>query len=234
MAAFWERSDVVIGGHDDLQQATRWCLFQLAQAAARADGLGVPAEGAGSGYSGHYFWDTEIYVLPFLIYTTPLWARNALRMRYNMLPAARKRTGQLDGGQGLSSVADDLEEASAYYAAGTAQYHINADVSFALGEYVRATGDDGSCTAGGVDIAVETARLWATLGFWRYNEDGAPEVFHIHGVTSPDEYDGRQRQPVHERHGPPNPALRPGGPGDGRHRAARVRRDGPPPGARRG
>lgn len=190
MAGFWERSDVVIGGHDDLQQATRWCLFQLAQAAARADGLGVPAKGvSGSGYSGHYFWDTEIYVLPFLIYTTPLWARNALRMRYNMLPAARKRAGQLNEAGALFPWRTiSGEEASAYYAAGTAQYHINADVSFALGKYVRATGDDEFLYREGVDIAVETARLWSTLGFWRFNEDGEPEVFHIHGVTGPDEY----------------------------------------------
>ena len=80
LAAFWGRSDVQIGGHDDIQQATRWCLLQLAQASARADGTGVPAKGvSGSGYSGHYFWDTEIYVLPFLTYTSPQWARNALR-----------------------------------------------------------------------------------------------------------------------------------------------------------
>ncbi|MBN9180912.1 MAG: glycoside hydrolase family 65 protein, partial [Microbacterium sp.] len=97
LAAFWERSDVRIGGRDELQQAARWCLFQLAQAAARADSLGIPAKGVtGSGYSGHYFWDTEIYVLPFLAYTTPQWARNALRMRYLMLPAARRRAFQLN------------------------------------------------------------------------------------------------------------------------------------------
>lgn len=190
MEAFWRRSDVVIGGHPDLQQATRWCLFQLAQAAARADGQGVPAKGvSGSGYSGHYFWDTEIYVLPFLIYSTPQWARNALRMRYLMLPDARRRAAQLNEAGALFPWRTiNGEEASAYYAAGTAQYHINADVSFALGKYVRATGDDEFLYREGVDIAVETARLWATLGFWRYNEDGAPEVFHIHGVTGPDEY----------------------------------------------
>ncbi len=188
--AFWQRSDVVIEGRDDLQQATRWCLWQLAQAAARADGQGVPAKGvSGSGYSGHYFWDTEIYVLPFLIYTTPLWARNALRMRYLMLPSARKRAGQLNEAGALFPWRTiNGEEASAYYAAGTAQYHINADVSFALGKYVRATGDDEFLHREGVDIAVETARLWTTLGFWRYNETGDPEVFHIHGVTGPDEY----------------------------------------------
>lgn len=191
--AFWERSDVRIGGHDDLQQATRWCLFQLAQASARADGQGVPAKGmTGSGYSGHYFWDTEIYVLPFLAYTTPLWARNALRMRYLMLPAARRRAFQLNEAGALFPWRTiNGEEASAYYAAGTAQYHINADVSFALAKYVRATGDNEFLFREGVDIAVETARLWATLGFWRSSDgvlDGEGDTFHIHGVTGPDEY----------------------------------------------
>lgn len=187
---FWERSDVRIGGHDDLQQATRWCLFQLAQAAARADGQGVPAKGmTGSGYSGHYFWDTEIYVLPFLAYTTPLWARNALRMRYLMLPAARRRAFQLNEHGALFPWRTiNGEEASAYYAAGTAQYHINADVSYALAKYIRATGDTEFLHREGVDIAVETARLWATLGFWRTVEGAGEETFHIHGVTGPDEY----------------------------------------------
>ena len=191
-AAFWERSDVRIGGQADLQQATRWCLFQLAQAAARADGQGVPAKGVtGSGYSGHYFWDTEVYVLPFLAYTTPQWARNALRMRYLMLPAARKRAHQLNEAGALFPWRTiNGEEASAYYAAGTAQYHINADVSFALAKYVRATGDEEFLAREGVDIAVDTARLWSTLGFWRSSDgDGDGEdSFHIHGVTGPDEY----------------------------------------------
>jgi alpha,alpha-trehalose phosphorylase len=197
LSAFWERSDVQIGGRDDLQQATRWCLFQLAQASARADGTGVPAKGvSGSGYSGHYFWDTEIYVLPFLTYTSPQWARNALRARVHMLPAARRRAAQLNEAGALFPWRTiNGEEASAYYAAGTAQYHINADVSFALGKYVRATGDEEFLRREGADVAVETARLWATLGFWRgsrvVEENGAGDgiqTFHIHGVTGPDEY----------------------------------------------
>ncbi|MFE2773654.1 glycoside hydrolase family 65 protein [Microbacterium resistens] len=188
LAAFWERSDVRIGARDDLQQATRWCLFQIAQASARADGAGVSAKGvSGSGYSGHYFWDTEIYVLPFLTYTSPQWARNALRARVHMLPAARRRARQLNEGGALFPWRTiNGEEASAYYAAGTAQYHINADVSFALGKYVRGTGDDEFLYHEGADIAVETARMWETLGFWRTGGD--VETFHIHGVTGPDEY----------------------------------------------
>lgn len=187
---FWERADVRVEGHDDLQQSIRWCLFQLAQAASRADGLGVPAKGvSGSGYSGHYFWDTEVYVLPFLTYTTPQWARNALRMRHLMLPAARRRAAQLNEAGALFPWRTiNGEEASAYYAAGTAQYHINADITFAVAKYVRATGDLEFLHSEGVDIVVETARQWATLGFWRFNEDGEAEVFHIHGVTGPDEY----------------------------------------------
>ncbi|MFK4760468.1 glycoside hydrolase family 65 protein [Microbacterium sp. ZW T5_45] len=193
LAAFWERSDVQIGGHDDLQQATRWCLLQLAQASARADGVGVAAKGVtGSGYSGHYFWDTEIYVLPFLTYTSPQWARNALRARVQMLPASRRRAAQLNEAGALFPWRTiNGEEASAYYAAGTAQYHINADVSFALGKYVRATGDEDFLRREGADIAIETARLWATLGFWRSSRTDAGEgvsTFHIHGVTGPDEY----------------------------------------------
>ena len=187
---FWDRSDVRIGGQDDIQQAVRWCLFQLAQAAARADGMGVPAKGmTGSGYSGHYFWDTEVYIMPFLAYTTPLWARNALRMRYLMLPAARRRARQLNEPGALFPWRTiNGEEASAYYAAGTAQYHINADVAFAVAKYVRATGDEDFLYREGVDIAVETARLWTTLGFWRSSNGHGEDSFHIHGVTGPDEY----------------------------------------------
>lgn len=190
LAGFWDRSDVRIDGDPKTQQAVRWCLFQLAQAAARADGRGVAAKGvSGSGYSGHYFWDTEIYVLPFLTYTTPLWARNALRMRALMLPDARARASSLsEAGALFPWRTINGEEASAYYAAGTAQYHINADISYGLAKYVRASGDVDFLYREGVDILVETARLWETLGFWRDKAEPGSGSFHIHGVTGPDEY----------------------------------------------
>lgn len=184
---FWERSDVELGGQPALQQAVRWNLFSLAQASARADGVGIPAKGVtGSGYSGHYFWDTEIYVMPFLTFTNPGAARNALRFRHGLLDSARVRARAL-AQQGALYAWRTIngEEASAYYAAGTAQYHIDADIAFALSQYVNATGDYEFLDRAAIDILVETARLWADLGFWR-DENGG--TFHIHGVTGPDEY----------------------------------------------
>ncbi len=186
---FWRRSDVEVDAEPGVQQAIRWNLFQVAQAAARADGRGIAAKGlTGSGYSGHYFWDSEIYVLPFLSYTTPLWARNALRSRQRMLPQARQRATMLNEDGALFPWRTITgEEASAYYAAGTAAYHINADITYALARYVFATGDFELLRSGAADIPIETARLWSSLGFWGRDSDGV-DRFHIHGVTGPDEY----------------------------------------------
>ena len=150
---------------------------------------GVPAKGVtGTGYSGHYFWDTEIFVVPFLTYTSPQMARSELRFRYNMLGAARRRAEELaQNGALFPWRTVNGEEASAYYAAGTAQYHIDADIAYALCKYVAASGDQDFMNREGVDLLVETARLWADLGFWRENGTGH-RSFHIHGVTGPDEY----------------------------------------------
>lgn len=188
LGSFWSNADVEVDADPLLQRAIRWNLFQLAQASARSDGLGISAKGvSGDGYSGHYFWDTEIYVLPFLTYTQPQWARNALRARVAMIPAARRRAATLnEHGILFPWRTINGEEASAYYPAGTAQYHINADVVYSLARYVRASGDSGFMLSGGAEIVFETARLWQSLGFWRDSPTG-PE-FHIHGVTGPDEY----------------------------------------------
>ena len=185
---FWERSDVEIPGRADLQQALRWNLLSVIQAAGRAEADGIPAKGVtGSGYGGHYFWDTEIYVLPFLTYTSPYAARNALRFRYQMLDSARQRARELcQRGALFPWRTINGQEASAYYAAGTAQYHIDADIAYSLSQYVGATGDIDFLHREAIDIFVETARLWADLGFWR--RENSHSTFHIHGVTGPDEY----------------------------------------------
>jgi alpha,alpha-trehalose phosphorylase len=188
LAAFWERADVEVEPDEDgdeVQQAVRWNLFQLAQASWRAEGAGIPAKGlTGQAYEGHYFWDAEVYVLPFLAYTQPRIARNLLRFRHSMLDQARLRAREMSQRGALFPWRSiNGEEAGAYYAAGTAQYHINADISHAVRKYVDVRGDHDFLAEVGAEILVETARLWEDLGF--YGEDGC---FHIHGVTGPDEY----------------------------------------------
>ncbi|UCG13826.1 MAG: glycoside hydrolase family 65 protein [Deltaproteobacteria bacterium] len=192
---FWRRSDIQIEADPDktprrieeVQQVVRWNLFQLLQASGRAEGAGVPVKGlTGNGYEGHYFWDTEIYVLPFLIYTAPRIARNLLKFRYSMLDKARQRARELNQRGALFPWRTiSGEEASAYYAAGTAQYHINADIMYALKKYVNATGDKEFLYREGAEMLVETARLWSDLGFYSERKGGK---FCIHGVTGPDEY----------------------------------------------
>jgi alpha,alpha-trehalose phosphorylase len=185
---FWDRADVRIDADDEperVQQAVRWNLFQVAQATWRAEGSGVPAKGlTGKAYGGHYFWDTEIYVLPFLAYTQPRIARNLLRFRHSLLPKARARARELNQRGALFAWRTiNGEEASAYYQAGTAQYHINADIAYAVRRYAQVAGDEDFLLEVGAEILVDTARMWADLGF--YDHRGR---FHIHGVTGPDEY----------------------------------------------
>jgi alpha,alpha-trehalose phosphorylase len=184
---FWAQSDVELRGDDPAQQALRWDLFQLAQASARTHEQGIAAKGVtGAGYEGHYFWDTEVYIIPFLAYTNPEAARGLLRFRWLMLPTARHRAEVLSQKGALYPWRTiNGEEASAYYAAGTAQYHINAAIALALKRYLDATGDGPFLIGEGADILVETARLWEDLGFYLTNGE---RRFHIQGVTGPDEY----------------------------------------------
>jgi alpha,alpha-trehalose phosphorylase len=196
MDDFWRRSDIRIKDiREDrikrctveIQQAIRFNLFHILQASARAEDTGVPAKGlTGQAYEGHYFWDTEIYLLPFLIYTSPRIARNLLAFRYKMLPQARVRAKEL-GHRGAMFPWRTIsgEEASAYYAAGTAQYHVNADIMYALRKYVQTTGDEAFLRDFGAEMLVETARLWLDLGFYSAAKGGK---FCINGVTGPDEY----------------------------------------------
>ena len=183
---FWRRSDVVVTGQPEWQQTIRFNLFHICQATARAEGGGVPAKGlTGPGYEGHYFWDTEIYLLPFLVYTTPRIAQNLLRLRHQHLDDARRRAGEMNQRGALFPWRTiDGNEASAYYAAGTAQYHINADIVYALRKYADVTGDTRFLAEVGAELLVETARLWVDLGFFD-RHDGR---FRINGVTGPDEY----------------------------------------------
>lgn len=185
LAEFWSTADVELGGDQELQQAVRFALYQLLSAGARAEGRAIGAKGqTGTGYDGHCFWDTDLYVLSVLAYTAPEASRDALRWRHSTLPAARERAANL----GLSGAAFPWrtihgEECSGYWPASTAAFHINGDIASAVLLYLRATGDEVFGRQEGLELLVETARLWRSLGAW--DADGS---FRIDGVTGPDEY----------------------------------------------
>ncbi|MEE4546591.1 glycosyl hydrolase family 65 protein [Streptomyces sp. V4-01] len=182
---FWERADVEVDGDTEIQQAVRFALFHVLQSGARAEERAIPAKGlTGSGYDGHTFWDAETVVLPLLGFTAPQAAAEVLRWRQNTLPAAKTRASDL----GLSGAAFPWrtingEEASGYWPAGTAAFHINADIADAVVRYVATTGDTAFEADTGLELLVETARLWRSLG--HHDHAGA---FHVDGVTGPDEY----------------------------------------------
>ncbi|WP_121745455.1 glycosyl hydrolase family 65 protein [Streptomyces sp. E2N166] len=182
---FWARADVEVHGDEEIQQAVRFALFHVLQAGARAEQRAIPAKGlTGSGYDGHAFWDTEMFVLPVLTYTEPKAVAEALRWRRDTLPAARDRATQL----GLRGAAFpwrtiDGSEGSAYWPAGTAAFHVAADIAHAAVRYTAATGDTDFERDIALELLVETARLWRSLG--HHDHHG---VFHIDGVTGPDEY----------------------------------------------
>ncbi|MCU4184331.1 glycoside hydrolase family 65 protein [Acidiferrimicrobium sp. IK] len=182
---YWDLAAVDIEGDDHLQRAVRFSMFHVLQSGARSEGRGIPAKGlTGPGYDGHKFWDTETFVLPVLTYTMPEAAGDALMWRHRILPAARERAAQL----GLRGAAFPWRtiggaECSAYWPAGTAAFHIAADIADAATRYVAASGDVDWERKYAVDILVETARLWVSLGYF------APgDGFRIDGVTGPDEY----------------------------------------------
>jgi alpha,alpha-trehalose phosphorylase len=178
-------ADIEAARRRGAQQALRWNLFQLAQASARTQEQGIAAKGVtGGGYDGHYFWDTEVYVAPFLAYTTPRRpGRSPLPLAdARRRPRARREMSQEGALYPWRTI--NGEEASAYYAAGTAQYHINAAVVSRCG-VPRGVGRHRLPAHEGAEILVETARLWADLGF--YSSNGS-RTFHIHRVTGPDEY----------------------------------------------
>jgi alpha,alpha-trehalose phosphorylase len=181
----WSRADVELEGDPELQQAVRFGLFQVVQAAARAERTAIPAKGlTGRGYNGHTFWDMDAYTLPVLTYSLPDAARDALLWRHATVPQARACARELRlAGATFPWRTIRGEESSGYWPAGTAAFHVNADVADAVRRYVAATGDAEFEAGPGLELLVETARLWRSLG--HHDAEGR---FRIDGVTGPDEY----------------------------------------------
>jgi alpha,alpha-trehalose phosphorylase len=182
---FWDRADVELDGDTELQQAMRFALFHTLQAGARAEQRAIAAKGlTGPGYDGHTFWDSERFILPVLTYAAPQAAGDALRWRHATLDLARERAAQL----GLAGAVFPWRtirghECSGYWPAGTAAFHISGDVADAVVRYQAVTGDESFERDVGLELLVETARLWRSLG--HHDPQGR---FRIDGVTGPDEY----------------------------------------------
>lgn len=187
LSAFWEAADMEIDGDEALQQGVRFNAFHLLQSAGRNGLTSIGAKGlTGEGYEGHYFWDADIYILPFFIHTKPELAKSLLLFRYHLLGAARKRAAELKHKGALYPWRTiDGPECSSFFPAGTAQYHINADVIYALKRYVEGTGDEDFLFDYGAEMLAETARFWIDRGTYSKAKGGQ---FCIHTVTGPDEY----------------------------------------------
>ena len=182
---FWEQSSLEIDGDDQLQLSVRFSLYQLLQSAGRDGCSNIAAKGlSGEGYEGHYFWDTEMYELPFFALTNREQAKNLISYRYQILPKAREHAKIYGHKKGALFAWRTItgEECSGYYPSGSAQYHLNGDIAFAVVNYYLLTGDLDFMAEKGAEILFETARLWMDLGCW------ANGSFHLNCVTGPDEY----------------------------------------------
>jgi len=187
MASFWNDADIRIEGDPRMQQGIRFNLFHVLQSAGRDGRRNAAAKGlSGPGYEGHYFWDTETYILPVFIHTRPRIAAALLEYRYHGLDAARDHARKM--GHPVGALYPwrtiDGRECSANFITGSAQYHINADIAFAVRRYVDATGDEEFMGRFGAEILCETARLWCDAGHF----DAVDGRFRIESVTGPDEY----------------------------------------------
>ncbi len=183
--AFWQHSDIIIDGHDKHQSAIRFMRFQLLQSTGADEFSNVSAKGlSGEGYEGHYFWDTEIYILPLLQMTEPTLAKNLLAYRYHILPFAKARALELGHSKGAAYPWRTISgiECSGYFPAGTAQYHINADIAYAFIQYYLFNNDISFLAEMGAEVIYETARIWLEIGNYHNG------MFMINSVTGPDEY----------------------------------------------
>ncbi len=194
----WSCSDIEIDGDEEAQRALRFAVYHLNAAANPGDervSIGARAL-TGDAYLGHVFWDTEIYLLPFYVFTWPEAARALLRYRYHTLSGARAKAARLGfrGALYAWESADTGEETTPeniidpdgrilHVLCGTHEHHISADVAWAVWQYWKATADERFLVESGAEILLDTARFWAS----RVTADG-DGWYHIDDVIGPDEY----------------------------------------------
>jgi alpha,alpha-trehalose phosphorylase len=185
--AFWQNAELGIDGDSSLDQALHFNLFHLRQSTPADGHSALAAKGlTGEGYEGHIFWDTEVFALPVLQMVAPSLVRASLAWRYRTLERARAHAREMNHPRGAlfpwRTIAGD--EGSAYFPAGSAQYHINADVAYA--HRLHLLGRDAPVPEiDEAEVLFETARIWLQIGQYSAARGGA---FCIYKVTGPDEY----------------------------------------------
>ncbi|WP_105615323.1 glycosyl hydrolase family 65 protein [Vallitalea okinawensis] len=181
----WEKSDIEIGGNEKLQKAVRFSIYHLLRSVNEKDHVAIDAKAyAGEAYYGHYFWDTEVYLLPFFIYTQPEYAKKLIRYRYNTLKGAKenaKRYGYNGAKFSWESCISGKEQCSNWQYADL-EVHVTADVIYGLLHYCKNMNDQEFLLNEGLEMLMETARYWMERV---YEEEG---TYHLRGVMGPDEY----------------------------------------------
>lgn len=185
LAAYWENCRVEIDDEDECDLCIRYSLFQIIQAVGKDRYSNVAPRGlSGDAYEGHYFWDSEMYIQPFLSITNPELSRTLLEYRYAILEQSREHARFMGHSRGALYAWRTISgrECSGYFPSGSAQYHINGDIAYAIVAYYLATKDGTFLKEMGAEIIWETARLWLDVGDYYQGR------FHINNVTGPDEY----------------------------------------------
>jgi beta-phosphoglucomutase len=195
----WQAVDVVIEGDAKAQQAIRYNLFQILVAAPRNDDrVSIPAKTlSGYGYRGHVFWDTEIFLVPFLTLTQPALAKNLLTYRYHTLSGARCKAHEAgyEGAMYAWESADTGNEVTPRWVhssdgqhviriwCGDIELHITADVAYAVWHYWQATRDDEWMRDYGAEIILDTAVFWGSRAEWNSHR----ACYEFRDVIGPDE-----------------------------------------------
>lgn len=195
----WMIADVKIDPTTDVQKALRFNIYHMLIAGNKRDArVSIPARTlSGEGYRGHVFWDTEIFIFPFFVYTNPVVARNMLYYRYYTLGAARKNAKRegLKGALFSWESADTGEEVTPTWHkdldgrvirihTGEMECHIVGDVAYATYQYYLATGDEDFMKKAGLELIFESARFWAS----RVEYSRIKRTYHIKHVIGPDEF----------------------------------------------
>lgn len=198
----WSHMSIDIKSKDNFDQlAIRFAHYHLmVMTPAHDNRFGIGAKGlSGEGYKGHSFWDTEIFILPFFIYTYPEIARGLLEYRYNTIDGARRKAIQ-NGYEGAmypwesAFTGDEVTpvwgavdivtgEATKIWS-GFIEQHITSDIAYAVWQYYEITGDEAFMNQYGYEMLFETATFWASRLEWDENQ----KRYHINNVIGPDEY----------------------------------------------